>query len=56
MEKTYNFTGKIVNTCTGSVRAKTVEEARQRILNNDYEEIYDEYDGEITEVLTVEED
>lgn len=56
MEKTYIFTAKILNSCKGCVSAKSLDDAKEKIMNGDYEEIFDEYDGEITEVLTIEED
>lgn len=54
MEKQYIFKAKILNTCKGYVFAESEEEAKEKIMNGDYEDIYDEYDGEIKEVLSVE--
>ena len=56
MEKGYVFRAKILNTCEGYVEAKSEDEAKEKIMNGEYEEIYDEYDGEITEVLNIIED
>lgn len=56
MEKQYIFKAKILNTCKGYVFAESEDEAKEKIMNGEYEEIYDEYDGEITEVLNIVED
>lgn len=56
MEKGYIFRAKILNTCEGYVEAESLDEAKEKIMNGEYEEIYDEYDGEITEVLNIIED
>ena len=56
MEKGYIFRAKILNTCEGYVEAESSDEAKEKIMNGEYEEIYDEYDGEITEVLNIVED
>lgn len=55
MEKGYNFKAKILNTCKRYVEAESWDDAVEKIINGEYEEIYDEYDGKITEILTVEE-
>lgn len=55
MTKTYNFTCEMKSTGRGYVEADSIDEAKEKILNGEYEDIYDEYDTEILSVNEVEE-
>lgn len=54
--KSYRFEVKMECVGTGWVTANSLEEAKQKILNNDYEDIYDMCDHEIAEIIDIEEE
>ena len=56
MEKQYTFEVKQINKARGVVFAESKEEAKEKIMNYEYEDIFDEYDTEIVEVLEIKED
>ena len=56
MEKQYTFEVKQTNKARGVVLAGSKEEAKEKILNYEYEDIFDEYDTEVVEVLDIKEE
>ena len=56
MEKQYTFEVKQTNKARGVVLAESKEEAKEKIMNYEYEDIFDEYDTEIVEVLDIKEE
>ena len=55
-EKCYNFDIEITRIGKGYVYAKDVEEAKEKINENDWGDIYDEVDGEFGEILKITEE
>lgn len=53
--KTYQFDFIATEGGYGIVCAETEDEARQKILNGDYEDIIDTWELEITEITNIEE-
>lgn len=56
MSKFYNFEIEMINVGKGYVTADSIEEAKEKILNGDYGDIYDESFVEFGEVLDIYED
>lgn len=54
--KTFKFDFIATEGGYGIVCADTVEEAKAKIMNNDYDDILDTWDMQITEILDIEED
>ena len=54
--KTFVFDFEATERGYGVVCAETKEEAKEKILRGDYEDIVDTYDMEIVEVTNIEED
>lgn len=56
MEKQYNFLCVVEEVGRGYVMAKNEEEAIQKILNGDYEDIVDTYDMKVKSIIEIEEE
>lgn len=52
----YNFTVEMKNTGKGYVEADSIEEAKKKILEDHYEDIYDTCDEKIVSVISIEAD
>ena len=52
----YRFVVKMNCTGYGIVQAESIEEAKENILNENYDDIYDMTDYEILDVIEIEED
>lgn len=55
-EKCYNFKIEINSVGEGYVYAKDVEDAKEKINEHDWDDIYDETDREFGEILEIEEE
>ena len=55
MEKEYTFLCLAEEIARGYVFAKNAEEAKQKILNNDYDDVADTYDMNMKEITFLEE-
>ena len=55
-EKCYNFTIEINHIGKGYVYAKDIWEAKEKINEHDWNDIYDETDTEFGEILEIEEE
>lgn len=55
MSKTYIFEVELKSKGRGTVIADSKEEAKEKILDGEYEDIYDEYDSEIVSVKSIKE-
>ncbi len=55
-EKFYNFDIEITRIGKGYVYAKNIEEAKEKINEHDWDDIYDESDGEFGEILEIKEE
>lgn len=53
---TYSFLIEIKSIGKGYVEADSIEEARQKIEDGDYDDIYDEVGEEFGEIIDIEED
>lgn len=51
----YNFTAKMKCIGAGCVEANSIEEAKEKIMNEEYEDIYDMTDFEILDVIEINE-
>jgi len=54
--KTYQFTFNATEGGYGIVTAENEEQAKEKVLNGDYDDIMDTWDMEITEVTSIEEE
>lgn len=52
----YNFTCNMKCTGNGYVEADSIEEAKQKILAGEYDDIYDTTDHEVVDIVKIEED
>jgi hypothetical protein len=55
MEKEYKFLAVAKEIAKGYVIAKNEDEAKKKILDNDYEDIWDTYDMELEKIVEIEE-
>lgn len=55
MSKEFKFFGVSTELVRGYVTAENEEEARERLLENEYDDIVDSYDTRIKEVLEISE-